>query len=201
MKNIFKTILIFITALSCKAQTPIFDIEDLNNITKDIYGAYYKDTHNQLNSYEGIYIYNQAGKYLKIVLQKKVMSNMNNYYYEDLIIGEFQYIENGVQKANTLDKLLNNNYIDKSLHSISGRMILTGKELGCNDCAPTEKRLACGIVDDKSPSTGDVHIRRVTVNGQAAIKIFVGWQTTAKKPTDAPKIPASIGGYYTLIKQ
>ncbi|MFN4313275.1 MAG: DUF6705 family protein [Chitinophagaceae bacterium] len=41
----------------------------------------------------------------KIVLVKKVQQ-YNGECYEDLIIGEYQYIVNGVEKVNTLSKLI-----------------------------------------------------------------------------------------------
>ena len=74
MKNLFIKTLLIISFISCKAQTPVFDIDDLENKLLHIPGSYIKDTENKLNPYVGTYIYNDGTKMLKIVLQKKTMS-------------------------------------------------------------------------------------------------------------------------------
>lgn len=202
MKKFITPILLFIVLTSCKAQTPVFDIEDYANIAKNIRGAYYKDTKNQLDAYEGTYLYTNGNSSLKIVLQKKVMSSMNGVYFEDLIIGEYQSIKDGVEKGNTLNKLTIN-YTDQSNHNIDGNFILTGTELGCNDCAPTEKRLRLGFVDGASKNVGDMDVRRTTVNGKNAIRVKIMWvgPVAHKEGTPMP-LPASVSAKeYILIKQ
>jgi hypothetical protein len=202
MKKITIIMFFLLILTNSKAQTPIFDIEDLDNITKDIRGAYYKDTKNQLNVYEGTYVYSNSNTSLKIVLQKKVMSSMNGVYFEDLIIGEYQYIENGIETTNTLDKLAIN-YTDQGKHNIHGRSILTGAVLGCRDCSPTEKRLRVGLIDDKSENTASMSIRRISVNGQPAIKIKFQWRGPIAHREGTPMPPPSglSAGEYVLVKQ
>lgn len=202
MKKFITPILLFTLSISCKAQTPVFDIQDTKNIVKDIRGAYYKDTSNQLNAYEGTYLYTNGNSSLKIVLQKKVMSSMNGVYYEDLIIGEYQSIKDGVEKGNTLNKLTIN-YADQTKHNISGRFILTGTELGCKDCTPTEKRLRLGFIDGASENVGEMDVRRTTVNGKNAIRVKVSWiGPVAHKEGTPMSLPASVSGKeYILIKQ
>ena len=108
MKNLFIKTALIISFISCKAQTPVFDITDYSNrSTSEVPNRYIKDISNLLDPFVGTYIYNDGTKILKIVLQKKTMSLRYN-YYEDLIIGEYQYIEDGVEKSNTLYKLSNN---------------------------------------------------------------------------------------------
>jgi hypothetical protein len=200
MKNIIKIVILIVTTISCKAQSPIIDIED-DNGTDSVHGVYYKDTHNQLNPFEGTYIYANGNTSLKIILQKKVMSSMNGYRYEDLIIGEYQHIVNGVEKINTLNKL-NINYSNQTNHSIDGNQLLKGTELGCSECTPTEKRLAAGLVDEVANSSARIQLRRVTVNGQAAIELTLYWEMRYRKETDPPSISPSIAdGKYVLIKQ
>ena len=201
MKNIIKIILLLSLTLNCKAQSPVFDIEDIPNIIKDIYGHYQKDTNNQLNAFEGNYIYANGNDTIQLVLQKKILSSMNNYYYEDLIIGEYKYVKNGIVKTNTLNKL-NLSYTDQSNHSIDGNFLLTGTEKGCDDCLPNEKRLEVGIVDNNSNNTGYAHIRRILVNGQQAIKFLIVWRMGYRSPSDLPPTYYSIpGGDFILIKQ
>jgi hypothetical protein len=199
MKNIITTMILIITTMSCKAQSTIIDIED--NQGYNVNGAYYKDTHNLLNPFEGTYIYTNGSTSLKIVLQKKTMCSMNGYYYEDMVIGEFQHILNGVEKINTLNKL-NLNLSNQRMHNIKTLQILTGTELGCANCTPTEKRLKGSLIDDVANSLGNIQLRRVTVNGQAAIELTLYWEMRYRKETDPPSISPSIAdGKYILIKQ
>jgi hypothetical protein len=104
MKNIkFILALLLITlSVNCKAQTPVIDLNDRNG--ERISGAYYKDTNNLLTPFEGTYVLNDGVNYLKIVFQKKIMQYTGS-EYEDLLIGEYQYKENGVEKINTLSRL------------------------------------------------------------------------------------------------
>lgn len=130
-----KIIIATLTILSygCKAQNPIFEITDLENTTQDIYGAYHKDTQNLLNPFEGTCIYTSGNTSFKIVLQKKLMSSMSGRYYEDLLIGEYQYVVDGIEKVNTLSQL-NINYPNQSNHSITGNLIITQGDIGCMEC-------------------------------------------------------------------
>ena len=89
--NIFVLLLL---SINCKAQSPIIDIIDDDG--SEVNGAYYKDVNNLLNPFEGTYVYTSGSTTLKIVLVKKVLQ-YNSQYYEDLIIGEYQYKKYGVQ--------------------------------------------------------------------------------------------------------
>jgi hypothetical protein len=199
MKNILRTILFLYATIGCKAQTPVIDIED--NQGYDVNGAYYKDTKNQLNPFEGTYIYTNGNTTLKIVLQKKIMSTIaSRRFYEDLIIGEYQYIENVVEKRNTLNKL-NNNYLNKKEHSIFGSLLITGTDLGCADCSPTEKRIKGSILDNVAHALGNIQLRRITVNGKAAIKLNLYWEMRSKNEGQVLLQPFIAPGDYILIKE
>ncbi|TPD71147.1 DUF6705 family protein [Flavobacterium microcysteis] len=201
MKQLSKILPIFLIALSCKAQSPILDISE-NRGTDNITGAYYKDTHNLLNPFEGTYIYTNGNTSLKIVLQKKIKSTVNNNrYYYDYLIGEYQYIENGIEKINTLNKL-SINFSNAWNYSIGGSRIITSGNTGCDECLPNEKAWRGGLVDELTHNNADLIIRRITVNGIQAIKILVVWRMKHKKETDPMPPRASFpGGDYILIKQ
>ena len=88
MKKIIFVYLVIAT-MQCKAQTPIIDLQAWQgNI---IPGMYIKDTNNILNQFEGTWVYTNGTTSLKIVLVKKQMKLLAT-YYQDLIIGEYQYI-------------------------------------------------------------------------------------------------------------
>ncbi|NBL63846.1 hypothetical protein GV828_01385 [Flavobacterium sp. NST-5] len=201
MKNII-TLFLFALSFNCKAQSPVIDIMNLQQKIQDIPGAYHKDTQNLLNPFEGTYLYTNGNTSFKIVFQKKIMSSRSNgYLFEDLLIGEYQYIENGLEKVNTLPKL-NINYSNKHKHSISTNHIIMPGNVGCEDCVAGEKALYGGLVDGASDNTARFIIRRITVNGQPAIKVHIGWRYR-EHVVGTPEGPhASIpGGDYVLIKQ
>ncbi len=199
MKYIIKILLFSICTFSCSAQTHTLDISDQGWKLED--GAYYKDQNNLLDPFVGTYLYTNGNTSLKIVLQKKTMSTpANNRYYEDLIIGEYQYIKNGVQLANTLGRL-NVNKTNGWKYSINGNSIMTNASL-CRDCGPNEKALKLSFVDDITDNYALIFlIRRVVENGQPAIKINLRWGSrTHIKGTPSLPSPNIPGGEYILKK-
>jgi hypothetical protein len=165
MKKHINFILLFISITACQAQSPIYDISEVRR--GKVQGSYFKDLNNVLDGYDGTYLYTNGNNSLKIILKKKLLSK--GYHYQDLIVGEFQYIENGVELNNTLANI-NVNYTDEDVnHRITGGRIITGTKLGCSDCTPTEKRLRLSFVDNKSRNIAGIDIRKTSVNGKAAL--------------------------------
>lgn len=203
MKNILKKIALFALTVSCKAQTQILDISDSgwNMIT----GAYYKDTNNLLDPFVGTYVYTNGNTSLKIVLQKKLMSSPTNHrYYEDLIIGGYQYIKDGEQITNSLNRLDAPNIINgRGFYSIKGNMIIKQGDPPCQHCIAGEKALYIGLIDDLTDNWASVTIRRIIESGQPAIEIDLFWEGPKawKEGTPRPLDAIFPGGYYTLIKQ
>lgn len=199
MKKYLNYIIFLILVTACKAQGPVYDISEPKKGKPQ--GAYYKDINGELDGYDGTYLYANSNTSFKLLLKKKVKSY--GYYYEDLVVGEFQYILEGVEIGNTLANMAIN-YTDEAVnHIITGNTIIIGTELGCPDCSPTEKRLRLGFVDNKSPNIADIDVRKTTVNGVAAIKVKIWWDgfITRKEGDPAPG-PASIRiGEYLMIKQ
>ena len=201
MKNIITTLALLITALSCKSQTQIIDVQNYDG--KDIPGAYYKDINNVLQPFVGEYLYTNGSTSLKIILQKKTMSTpFNNKFYEDLIIGGYQYIENGIEKANTINALNLFSHTNGWKYSVNGNTILTQGDPPCSNCVAGEKALRLGLIDNATNNWAVLAVRRVVQGGQPAIEVFVYWQGKAwVYGTPEPKNPSFNGGYYTLIKQ
>ncbi|RUT71188.1 hypothetical protein D0817_08670 [Flavobacterium cupreum] len=198
MKNYINFALFFILLNSCMAQSPVLDIKDIS-VSNTIKGAYYKDTKNVLTGYDGTYLFTNATISFKLKLQKNIMTSRNGVFYEDLIAGEYQWIENGVEKVNTLNQLTPTS----NDNTIVGKRILTGTVSGCDDCRPDEKRLRLGFSDPLSPNYGEIEIRKTTVNGKDAIIAYI-WYTgpIAVKEGDPKPKPGTIkGGDYVMIKQ
>ena len=197
--------IILILLLACHyiviAQTPVIPIEGWDGTV--VNGAYYKDTNNVLNAYEGTWLYTNGNTSLKIILKKKTMESINGIFYEDLIIGEYQYIENGVEKINRLNQM-DANLIHIYNHSIDGNTILVSPYyLNCTDCLPGEKRIYVGLSDPVNHRWGSITMKKTTLNNQEAIKIYLEFRVKqARKEGDTPESPAFVpNGWYTLVKQ
>ena len=197
MKKLFSSILFF-AAITSFAQNPVINI--LNDDGERISGTYYKDIDSLLNPYEGTWLYENGNTSLKIIL-KKILSD-NNYFLEDMIIGEYQYIENGIEKVNTLSEI-DIVYPNQIKHHLKGNTLIkkTSRPV-CTDCATNEKRLRLGITEPDS--FGTVLIRIIEVNGQQAIKIMIRKKGPNVYVEGQPPLADDFlvkSGEYILIKQ
>ncbi|WP_431133699.1 DUF6705 family protein [Psychroserpens mesophilus] len=197
MKNI-----IIITGLmicfACKAQSPILPLEDWYEEEPN---AYYKDIDNDLNSFEGTWLYTNGTTSLKIILSKEVMY-FNDFYYEDLITGEYQYIEDGIEVINTLTSLgssvgyesaINGNHISKDCNFLPS-----------SDCIDGENRLRVSLTDPMTGHVATTILHKRIINGQEAILAYVIFNQLvnydgSSLPEPEPNMPWQ--QEYIMIKQ
>jgi hypothetical protein len=170
MKKINFILLLFLTSYYSNAQ--IFEIVSLQNrdypSREDVY---YKDVNNLLNPFVGTWLYTNGSTSFKIVLRK--ITNFNNgYNFEDLIVGEYEYIENGVSLINTIPNLLTTTPY-KIPNEIFGDSVLSKYEFPpCNDCSLNEYRLKMIMGDPLKDVGFDLIARRILYNNQAALSIY-----------------------------
>lgn len=197
-KNILFIILFLISSLY-HSQSIVIDIND-SWLGKPA-GYYRKDINNVLNQFEGTYLYTKGNTSLKIVLVKKV-KQYNSSYYEDLIIGEYQYIVNGIEKANTLSNLnvIYNNQFSK--HSIAGISTIENNTRlwKCPQCSPNEKRLSAIITDTNTDRSADFFVRKTIINGKEVLQVKIAnilpdFENVNPQEFSLPK------GEFTMIKQ
>lgn len=125
MKSIYKITLILIVGViaSSKAQSiPLFDLSQ-NNFQNN----YFEDLDFDLDNYVGTWLYQQGTISFKIVLQKKshIYDNELNSYF-DMLIGEYEYIENVITIINTLSQI-NDSSIGEFNHNINGYILYKNK--------------------------------------------------------------------------
>lgn len=164
-------------------------------------GYYRKDMNNILNQFEGTYLYGNGNTSLKIVLVKKI-KQFNSSYYEDLIIGEYQYIVNGVEKMNTLsnlDVIYNHQYIK---HAIAGNSPISNNNRAwkCLQCNPNEKRLRARIIDRSTNRYASIYMRKTIVNGQEVLQVKIGQVMIDFENMNPPEFSLP-KGEFTMIKQ
>jgi hypothetical protein len=178
MKNIF-SILILSICSHCISQTPVVDLYNNGKTYGEIAGAYYKDTANFQDQYIGTWILNTGGITFKIIFRKKELHHVTNdivNYYEDLLVGEYQLIINGVEKVNTLNNL-NLNYSDKNDYNLFS-VYRTNRNANakCEECAIDEKRLVLYLNEPSRRQydglANQFILRKFTENGVDKLKVF-----------------------------
>lgn len=198
MKHIYILIGILIT-ISCKAQSPVIDIENYTFKTSQK-NAYYKDINNYFNGFEGTWLYTNGNTSFKIILKKKEMRYTGK-FYKDGVIGEYQYIENGIEKINYLSNL---NQPKPSLWRAS--LLKNSYKPKCNNCPPNERRLNLIFSDYSRDLTGDLTLKKILINGQPALEGYLWGDGTiirdvfsdSTSPHNKLTVPT---GTYIFIKQ
>jgi hypothetical protein len=212
-----KKLLFLFLALSfcnCKAQTPIIDLYGPDTYG-DIQNAYYKDINNFQDQFVGTWIYTNGNTTLKVVFVKKLMfykALSKRKYYQDVLIGEYQYIENGVEKVNSLSNLNSNplSYYDYNLYS-STQMTDESPYPPCDECPSGTLRLRMKFdepANDDSLLGADFVIRKVIENGVEKLKVqFVKISAASGASKANFSLPSTFRnfslpyGNYTLIKE
>jgi hypothetical protein len=202
-----KNIIFGITMLVCSsinAQT-IKSLYDDSSYGEN--GMYYKDTHNDLDRFAGTWVYVNGTTSLTITLQKKVMEpalNGTTSFYEDRLVGEYKYIENGVTKINTLGNLL---FSAASNYNIFGNSIICPIGAAGN-CSQEQRRVALGFIDPNRDIDGlvvNLFVERADIGPVQKIKVNI-------LAMDAPRIiegesqPQYLNytvpfGEYVMVKQ
>ena len=190
MKNILLT-LITITAFSCKSQ-----IIPQNNAYVDIpQGAYIKDTQNFLDNFVGTWQYQNGNEQFTITFAKELHHKYTS-WYEDILYGEYKYIDvNGNTIINTLPNI-NIYYSSKLYHQIAGATSLVRLQFpSCPECNIGEYRIKCYFDDPDRPYQDLAIILRSVSSTQIKVKLFrEGKSIFVDNNYDAPddmRIPAA----------
>lgn len=210
-KIIFTTITILLFTLA-NAQTPIVNF--FNKSRGNIANAYYKDIENYQDQYIGTWLYTNGSTSLKIKFEKKVMfynKSDDKFFYEDRLVGEYQYIENGIEKVNTLNNLIinTNSPYDYNLYGVS--RIPSDRYPKCNECSVDEKRLVMFINEpDRRQYYAPGHyfiLRKFIEGGITKLKVVFNTESgmvfVKKSNEDFTTIRTFTLPYgtYTLVKQ
>ena len=200
MKQIITLIIIFISVLST-AQSNILSIEDLP--FENQLNSYFKDINNELNTFEGTWLYTNGNTSLKIKLVKYERANQID-YFEDLILGGYQYIENGIEKINKLDHADNLDFLYESTSVIYGNHLYKNCQyLSFDDCIEGQTKLVLSIFDPITNNhSGDLILKKVNFNGEEAIKASIIFSYSGTYPNGIPPEPTLPWQQeYLLIKQ
>ncbi|WP_299337952.1 DUF6705 family protein [uncultured Psychroserpens sp.] len=202
MKTHLITLIFIISFCSCKAQSPIVDIESSSEGLPT--GAYFKDNLNKLGKFAGTWTYTNGNTSFTIQLVKIEQYHQREgqgKFFEDVLIGEYKYVENGIEIINTLSNI-NNTSINPYSHLISGNIIAARKNsfTPCEDCSPDEKRAALSIRDPLRDYLTSHRIILRYINDQEITATIVATHGVMINEGDPIELRVP-NGEYTMIKQ
>ena len=193
-------IALLITLFSCKAQTIIVPLGSgqYYELTPNYY---LKDVNNEFGKFEGSWKYQNGSTQIIFKLKKETHYQISSDRdYQDLLVGEYQYIENGAEIANTLSDF-NNPLVLGYSHNISGGTFSHRLPGNCTDnSAVAEIKMRLVINHPTEPYTeGRVILRYVDDNGTEKLQACIYDYTTMGNIQDARiDIPDR---YYVFVKQ
>ncbi len=193
------------------AQSPILNL--YTQRLGEIENAYYKDVTNLHNQFVGTWVYIDANKTIRLRFKKREMvyTNYSKGCYVDYLVGEAQYIENGIEKLNSLNNL-NINYADIFKYNIVDITKVTYDYYPiCNDCPHDVARLLMNYDEATNDDDGfsrNLFIARVTENGVPKLKIQFALgtgqsgQSKSNNLVDSTTLDFTVPyGNYTLTKE
>ena len=210
MKTIFYSLVLLCTVQVSLSQTFSNIVPLENGWAKYEEGAYYKDISGLLlTPFVGTWKYSNPDSTTILIIKLKRILNYNfGNHTKDMIIGEWYYKENGVEKINTLAD------IDVDLpfqfnHRIAAyRIINTKQRPPCNECDPSEKRVDGRISDDFLGIAGEIYFRHLPGVGPNSISVLVRFEgikyffNAAGEVTGTQFVGSTLpNGKYTLVKQ
>ena len=127
----------------------------------------------------------------------------NGDYYQDILYGGYQYIENGVEKINTLSDTSKYNAVYDT-HIYGHWLYDSCTPLPSEDCVEGEDRLNLMLIDPHSTAhIADLFFSKRTVNGQEALKavIVFDYLEDLNEGESTPDPTMFWQGEFTFIKQ
>lgn len=190
-----------ITAFSCKAQSVIKSLDGDGSCPPYDSDCYEKDVNNEYEKFVGEWKYQNGNTSLTFKLKKELhYQTSNNANYEDLLVGEYQYIENGIEKANTLMDF-DNVAISGYEHKISGGIFIRHLPTYCTiDSTPQEIKIEL-FIEDPSDSyiEGSIFLHYVNDNGTEKLEVCI--QNTSTLSEDPDALLPMPNGFYEMVKQ
>lgn len=211
MKKIFVLLLLNIF---CTVNSQVVNLYSNPNYGS-IYNAYFKDIDNFQNQFIGTWVYQNGQERLEIKFRKLQMALIGEgprQYYEDVLVGEYKYIDaTGVEKVNSIP-LLENYYETIFKYNLySGGKMTNSSAPICNVCPPGTERLYMFFDEQGNDDFGlsaAFTMRRVVENGVEKIIAQLENVSQAsnenKENVDQPSLFRHFSvpyGFYTLIKQ
>ncbi len=120
MKNIVITsILVICSMLMATSQNRVYPIFSNGNNPDDWTDIYFKDMNNDLDKYVGTWVWEENGNKLTVELEKSIQYHLFNDHYEDVLLGNYKYEENGTTIVDTMtNPIIDPNLTDNGYHIV-----------------------------------------------------------------------------------
>lgn len=192
-----------ISTIFCDAQNEIRSLNDFN--FGNFNGVYNKDVDNDFNKVEGTWVSTDNGITFTIKLQKIYAHHYVDYrwnYYEDMLIGEFKIIKDGVEKINTLPNLISTPITEPYKHNIIASSIVGNGSVPINNGALNERGIMLELYDPDIDYIGvQVFMKFFIENGIEKLNCKIQQFGLGVEPYEnAPGVKFKFGNY-TFIKQ
>jgi len=194
-------IILIMSLFSCKAQTIIKSLDGEGSCPPYDTNCYEKDINNEFEKYVGTWKYINGNTELTFKLKKEIHYQIyEDRSFQDLLVGEYKYIENGIEKVNTLD-----DFDDTSItgydHTISGGVFTHITPSYCLINSDNQEiKIEVSLTDpDDFNITGNVILRYVNEGGVEKLQICI--QDNSVLADDENANIAIPDGFYELIKQ
>ena len=198
-----KTCLLFSAHLfitNCSSQ--VYALQEFASPIGKPQNSYLKDVMNDFNRYEGEWKY-QSGLTVLTLKFRKISNryNENRKIYEDLLIGDYQYVENGNLIIDQLENL--NLSIDPYHHTLNGASFIYNSQFPpCTDCGPYDRRIKLNFRDPERPQVYAYLVMRYTnVGGIEKIEAILYQDIAFVLDETSPGTTRVPMGEYTFIKQ
>lgn len=197
MKAIIKLLFCILLMQNTYTQT-IYVLPERHHIFETNY--YVQDTNGLLDQYVGTWAYTSGNTSFTITLKKKIHFNTTNENeYEDIIYGAYRYVENGVEKFNSLPQLDDPTITNYYVYRIHGNYFPSPTIL---DDEPGNPGLVLSLIMGEVEVASGLYMFKTTVGGVEALRIYKGIEacriTIKGNPEPQETVPS---GYYTLLKQ
>ncbi|BAO75848.1 hypothetical protein WPG_1618 [Winogradskyella sp. PG-2] len=163
--------------------------------------CYEKDVNNEFDKFVGEWKYLSGNTEINFKLKKEEhyrISNETN--YEDLLVGEYQYIKNGIEKINTLSDF-DNSAISGYEHNISGGVFVYRTITECIDNSSSQEIKIELMISNPIDNLieGRIILRYVNEDNIEKLQVCIYDYTTLADDANARiDIP---DGYYEFLKQ
>jgi hypothetical protein len=170
MKNTFYIIVLSLfTNLTIQAQTPTQTVDLFNSDLNYDIDEYF-------NQYIGTWLYTNGTTSLKVIFKKKYFTIIDEHrtYYTDALVGEYEYIVNGVTIFNTLNNL-NINYNTPYDYNLNDQSRMPNYDAFFQFTMPRQRLIMRydEPTNDNMPLSGSFVMHTFVENGQT--KLFVNF--------------------------
>lgn len=197
---------LFLSAITINTiQSQISPILDPTHPYASVEGAYYSDVNNDMNKFEGEWLWQNGNSSLLFKIEKVVeyaslhpVKNIN--YTVDFLVGEYKYIQNGAVLINTIPLF---NTLEGRSHNIYGLNLLRKyNRPKCNECDQEEIRVLLRLIDPNRPGIQTTLVLRHGVQSGSQQEYITVRIYTSYAPPNEQYIEATVpSGTYTLFKQ